>query len=141
MRQTRATGTFEKTAMCQTQATATSNKQKCARLEPQLLFKDRNAPDSSHSHFEKTAMSQTRATATFTKPEMAQIRATATLQSHPQVTPGSAQVIPSRPKSSPTQPQVARNNKRRYKERSSKRKRYTCGVLRSEYFFLFLGCS
>ena len=55
---------FEKAEMCQTRATATSQRQKCARLEPQPLRKDRNAPDSSHNHFENAEMRQTQATAT-----------------------------------------------------------------------------
>ena len=37
----------------ETRATATSKRHKCARLEPQPLRKDRNAPDSNHSHFAK----------------------------------------------------------------------------------------
>ena len=69
---------FEKAEMCQTRATATSQRQKCARLEPQPLRKrqtcprlepqplrkDRNASDSSQSHFETSDVRQTRAAAT-----------------------------------------------------------------------------
>ena len=49
--------------MCQTRATGTFKRQKCARLEPQPLRKARNAPDSSHSHFGKPEKHQTRAIA------------------------------------------------------------------------------
>ena len=48
--------------MRQARTTDTLKRQRCTRLEPQALWKDRNAPDSSHSHFEKTNMRQTQAT-------------------------------------------------------------------------------
>ena len=78
--------------MPQTRATATFKRQKWRRLELQPLFKDRNAPDSSHSHFSKTGMRRIRGTVTvkdriardlshshFEKTEMPQTEATATL--------------------------------------------------------------
>ena len=59
--------------MRQTRTTATSQRQKCARLKPQPLRKCRNAPDSSHSHFAKTEMRQTQATATSKRQKYARL--------------------------------------------------------------------
>ena len=64
---------FEKAEMCQTRATATPNRQKYARLEPQPLRTGRYAPNSSHSHFEKAEMRQTRATATSKRQKCARL--------------------------------------------------------------------
>ena len=66
--------------MHETRTTATSKRQKCARLEPQPLRKDRNAPDLSHSHFDKGRHARDSSHSHFAKTEMRQTRATVTLK-------------------------------------------------------------
>jgi hypothetical protein len=104
--------------MRQTRATGTLKRQQCARLKPQPLRINRNAPDSSHSYFSKTEMRQTRATAILKRQQCPRLEPQLRSQSQkwlksvpqplckaiPKSPPGqlkSSQVAPSHPQLSP----------------------------------------
>ena len=97
-------------------------KEECARFEPQALRKDRHASDSSHRPCAKTEMHQTRATATSLRQKCgSQKQKCARFEPRPQETIDSKQTC----------------SKDSYsiddcRPLLPKRRRYTCGVLRSE---------